>query len=118
VEKFQSVAYDVFIHWVQLVGQEGITQYFHMIESGHLAVYMKEWHCLYKYEQQDWEALNAALKTFYFHRTKCGGTSKFGGNRDGNHQLIPITKWLQHCLMWKSGKGAAMFSITEDDLNT
>jgi len=118
VQKFQSIVDEFFIHWVQLVGREGITNYFHMIGSGHLAAYMKEWRCLYKYEQHGWEVLNAVLKTFYFCRTKCGGTGKFGSDGDGNHRLVPIAKWLQHHLMWKSGKGTAMFSITEDDLTS
>ena len=42
VREFQAVTDKFFIHWLQLLGREGITNYFHMIGSGHMAIYMKE----------------------------------------------------------------------------
>ena len=59
--------------WVNLHVWYGITNYLHMIGSGHMLVYMCRWVNLNKYSQQDWEALNALIKLFFFRRTNKGG---------------------------------------------
>ena len=59
--------------WVVLSGRHGITNYIHMIGSGHTLVYMRRWGNLTKYSQQGWEALNALIKLFFFWRTNKGG---------------------------------------------
>ena len=50
--------------WVELHGQQGVTNYLHMIGSGHMLEYMRCWGNLTKYSQQGWEALNALIKLF------------------------------------------------------
>jgi hypothetical protein len=45
---------------------EGVTNYIHMIGSGHVAVYLYKWKNLYQYLQQGWEAINSLIKTFFF----------------------------------------------------
>jgi hypothetical protein len=44
---------DVFFElWVHLTGLEGMTNYIHMIGSGHVTFYLREWRNLYRYSQQ------------------------------------------------------------------
>jgi hypothetical protein len=39
-----------------------MTNYIHMILSGHLAFYLIKWGNLRKYSQQGWESLNLLMK--------------------------------------------------------
>jgi hypothetical protein len=48
---------------VDLDGLIGMTNYFHMIGSGHMTYFLWEWHNLYRYLQQGREALNSIIKT-------------------------------------------------------
>jgi hypothetical protein len=87
--------------WMQLYGHSGMTNYIHMMMSGHLSYYMFKWKNLYRYSQQGWEALNSLLKTFYYRRTQRGGASNNG--RGDKTKLLPIAKWLQRRLLWQCG---------------
>jgi hypothetical protein len=52
VEQFQTLVDDWGAVWMSLVGRgDGITNYTHIVSSGHLAFYMKEWGNLYRYSQ-------------------------------------------------------------------
>jgi hypothetical protein len=55
--------------WIDLLGEEGAPNYFHMIGASHLTYYLRQWRNLYRFLQQGWESLNALFKTFYFQRT-------------------------------------------------
>eukprot|EP00978_Attheya_sp_CCMP212_P034430 scaffold144081_cov35-Attheya_sp.AAC.1 len=68
---------DIFFQlWVSLHQHEGITNYIHMLGSGHVKRYMEEWGNLNKYSQQGWESLNASIKAFFFRRMNRGGGNK------------------------------------------
>ncbi len=43
-------------------GKEGVTNYIHMLASGHIKYYMTVYWNLYKYSQQGWESLNENTK--------------------------------------------------------
>jgi hypothetical protein len=76
IETFQSHA-DIFYHkWIELVGQEGITYYIHVLGSGHISHYLKQHKNLYKFSQQNWESINEYMKITYFCNTQRGG--KYG----------------------------------------
>jgi hypothetical protein len=51
--------------FIDEVGVEGITNYLHMLGSGHIKYYMEIHGNLYKYSQQGWESLNAKYKHFF-----------------------------------------------------
>ena len=74
LSSYQNHADIFFQLWVQLHGRDGVTNYIHMIGSGHVLEYMKRWGNLTKYSQQGWEALNALIKLFFFRRTNKGGS--------------------------------------------
>jgi hypothetical protein len=69
IGKFQHLADKWFERWFVLWGRDTMTNYIHMVASGHLAFYMREWGILYKYSQQGWEAFNSLIKSVYFCRT-------------------------------------------------
>ena len=43
VDAFQNMADDCFISWLDLVGYDGITNYFHMLGAGHVRYYLHQW---------------------------------------------------------------------------
>ena len=95
IDTFQDKM-DIFLQlWVELHQHEGLTNYIHMLGSGHVKRYMQEWGNLNKYSQQGWESLNALIKSFFFRRTNRGGS-----NRGDRSKLVPIGKLLQRRLMW------------------
>jgi hypothetical protein len=101
VEDFQTLADDWFDKWIKLVGRDGLSNYVHIVASGHLSFYLKEWGNLYKYSQQGWESFNSLIKSVYFRRTQRGGN---GGKRDElNSRVAPIARWLQRKLFFLSG---------------
>jgi hypothetical protein len=80
IASYQNHADLFFQAWILLWQKEGITNYIHMIASGHIADYLYKWKNLYRFSQQGWEAMNSLIKTFFFRRTShgCGvrGNSK------------------------------------------
>jgi hypothetical protein len=101
VEEFQEAADAWYLVWHNLHGRDGITNYIHMISSGHLAFYLREWGNLYKYSQQGWESLNSLMKSVYYRRTQRGGN---GGKKDEpTSRCVPIGRWLQRKLYFLSG---------------
>jgi hypothetical protein len=101
IEDFQNLADDWYDKWVTMFGRDGITNYTHIVSSGHLAFYMTTWRNLYKYSQQGWEAYNSLIKSVYFRRTQRGG---HGGKLDEpNSRVTPLGRWLQRKLFFLSG---------------
>jgi hypothetical protein len=70
-----------------------MTNYIHVIGSGHRTHYLQEWRNHYRYSQQGWEALNSLLKKLYFRRTQREGHKENSKSR--NSKLALIAKQLQ-----------------------
>jgi hypothetical protein len=101
IEEFQTRADDWWAAWMSLVGRDGITNYTHIVSSGHLSFYMKEWGNLYRYSQQGWEAYNSLIKSVYYRRTQRGG---HGGKKDeASSRVKPLGRWMQRKLFFLSG---------------
>ena len=103
LKSYDSHAKFFFQSWVGLHGAIGVTNYIHMIGSGHLLKYMEMWGNLNKYSQQGWEALNALIKLFFFRRTNKGGFNSTDGdisNLNNRSKLIPIGRLIQRRLIW------------------
>ena len=60
--------------------KEIVTNYMHLIYTGHMAEYMVHLKCLYRHSQQGWEHLMGNLKQYCFRRSNRGG-GKGSGNR-------------------------------------
>ncbi len=98
LEAFQSHVDQFFAIWVDLTGHEGVTNYIHMLASGHISEYLIYWGNLYDHSQQGWEAFNSLIKTFFFRRTgRCGAGNKGRGSKS---RLHPIAHWLSCCVIW------------------
>jgi hypothetical protein len=100
-------------HWIKLLGKDHfITNYIHVVCSGHLAFFAAKFRNLYRFSQQGWESLNQLLKHYYFNNTNHGGACGNGGkNHDGlytngvisgNH-CRPLMLLCQGSIMWKLG---------------
>ena len=92
IAAYQCHADKFFQAWVRLWQKEGITNYMHMIGSGHLAHYLYKWNNLYRFSQQGWEAMNSLIKIFFFRQTSHGGGVREASKKS---RLIPIARWLQ-----------------------
>ena len=84
--------------WVSLHQQRGLTNYIHMVISGHILEHKTEWGNLYKFSQQGWESLNSLIKRFFF---LC--TNKGGGKSTKRSRLLPIARLFQRRILWLSG---------------
>jgi hypothetical protein len=90
--------FDLFFQeWMAMYGLKGITNYIHLLSSGHMSDYLHKWRNLYLHSQQGWESLNNLVKIFFFRRTGRGG------GKYGKSKLKPIARWLQRRLLWLCG---------------
>jgi hypothetical protein len=63
-EQFQDYVDDFYKIRIEVFGDEGITNYIHMLGNGHILYFMKKYGCLYLYSQQGWESLNNTIQAF------------------------------------------------------
>jgi len=98
IDDFQLHVDSFFRLWVELCGQEGVTNYIHMLAAGHISEYLAHWRNLYAHSQQGWEAFNSLLKTFFFRRTGRGGAGNRGKGQKS--KVIPIARWLSRRLIF------------------
>jgi hypothetical protein len=105
ISEFQELIDDFFLSYIEEcgAGKEGVTNYIHMLGSGHVKHYMVTHRNLYKFSQQGWESLNAKFKLTFFNHTQCGGN--FGKNVSENEKsyLKSIFMAFQRELLWVSG---------------
>jgi hypothetical protein len=78
-------------------GHEGITNYIHDLQAGHISDNLFHRRNLFTHSQQGWEALNFAVKRYWFRCTNLGG-DHCSGNR-----LEPLSQWVQHHFVWMMG---------------
>ena len=87
--------------WIELYGDDGITNYAHYIGSGHIGEYLLHWRNLTNHSQQGWEAFNSAFKSFYFNRTQRGGAVNRG--QGARSRLRPMARWIQRRMVFMLG---------------
>jgi len=86
--QFQDLIDDFFEQWIDLFGEEGITNYIHVLGSGHMLYFLEKYNCLYIYSQQGWEDLNNRCQAFLLHDTSRGGYGS--GQGKGKSYTFPI----------------------------
>jgi hypothetical protein len=110
---FQSLIDSWFRDWVNVYGNEGCTNYIHMLSclftrhAIHAGVEM----LALLLTTRGWEALNALIKAYFFRRTNWGGLAK---NSAKKSKLLGIARWLQRRIMWYSGNGDLLFGANDD----
>ena len=119
IDDFHVLCNTFFDLYVDIFKGEGITNYLHIIGSGHLVYYLLKYRNLYKFCQQGWEALNQLLKQFYFNNTNHGGCQ--GNSKSamvvGEH-CKPLIRLCQRRIMWLLGLGQQFFegtAVVEED---
>jgi len=65
IKQFQQHVDNFYVTWIDLLSQEGIMKYIHMLRVGHIGEYLLYHRNLYKHSQQGWEVFNSLLKTFF-----------------------------------------------------
>ncbi len=105
IHEFQLKINDFFVAYVEEsgAGKEGVTNYIHMLGSGHVAYYMKTHGNLYKFSQQGWESLNEKFKLSFFNHTQRGGNFGTDTVEQERSYLRSIFMFFQRELLWISG---------------
>jgi hypothetical protein len=107
---FQDLMDSFFEKYVSLCGCEGITNYIHMLGSGHIKYYMETHRNLYKFSQQGWESLNSKYKQVFFRHTQRGGNYGKGTDENERSYLFSVMKAFQRELLWISGDAEKYFT--------
>jgi len=110
ITAFQDLIDDFFEKYVSLTGCEGITNYIHMLASGHVKYYMGVHRNLYKFSQQGWESLNSKYKQVFFRHTQRGGNFGKGVEENELSYLFSVMKAFQRELLWISGDAEEYFA--------
>ena len=98
IVQFQKHIDEFYQAWVYLaLGKKGITNYIHLLGSGHISEFLFRWRNLYAHSQQGWEALNSLVRSVYFRRTNQGG------GRGKKSKLYAVARWCQRRMLWSSG---------------
>ncbi len=104
---FQDKMDDFFETWIDLFGEEGVTNYIHLLGSGHMLYFLEKYDCLYMYSQQGWEDLNNRCQAFLLHNSSRGG---FGsGEGRGKSYTFPLVRYIMRDLLWKTGEADIFF---------
>ena len=117
IADFQLKINDFFVAYVEEsgAGKEGVTNYIHMLGSGHIAYYMKTHGNLYKFSQQGWESLNEKFKLSFFNHTQRGGNFGTDNTEQERSYLKPIFMFFQRELFWISGMAEQHFLNSDLD---
>lgn len=113
IKDFQSLIDDFFEQWLNIFGHEGVTNYIHLLGSGHISYFMKKYGSLYLYSQQGWEALNNTIQTFIYQNSQRGG---FGSGEDKRKSYIfPLIRMIIRDLLWKTYEADKFFISLEEE---
>ena len=108
IDKFDDLVDDWFEEIVDNFGMDMLTNYIHMLGSGHISYFLRKYRNLYRYNQQGWEGLNSKITDIFFRHTGKGGGL-------GNKLYIDaVGKMLLRDLMWRSCLAESFF-IEQDD---
>jgi len=113
MDLFQDCMDDFFHAWIEMFGVEGMSNYIHMLGSGHMFYFIKKYCCLYMYSQQGWEALNNRIQS-YIHQSSGRGGHNTGVN-GGKSYIFPLVCYILRDLMWKTGEADRFFSEIEKE---
>ena len=88
----------------------GITNYLHLIGTGHLIYYLSLYRNLYRLSQQGWEALNKLIKSQYHCKSNHGGClgNKSGDMIRGKH-LLSTANLITRRFCWLTRIGQEFF---------
>jgi hypothetical protein len=107
MEEFQDLVDDFFEIWVELFGMDGMTNYLHLLGSGHVLYFLRKYNCLYIYSQQGWEALNSVCTAYILQNSSRGGYGS-GQNKTKSY-IFPLIRYIMRDLLWKTNMADNFF---------
>ncbi len=111
--QFQDYIDDFFEIWISIFGIDGMSNYIHLLGSGHILYFLEKYDCLYLYSQQGWEALNNTIQAYIHQNSQRGGRGS--GQRKGEKSYIfPLVRYIMRDLLWKTGHGDRFFEDLEN----
>jgi hypothetical protein len=113
-ELFQEKIDVFYEQLIDLFGEEGITNYIHILGSGHMLYFLENYDCLYMYSQQGWEDLNNRCQAFLMQNTSRGGYGSSEGK--GKSYTFPIVRYILRDWLWKTGLADQFFSNLDNKL--
>jgi hypothetical protein len=112
-DHFQDLIDDFFESWLEMFGNDGMTNYLHLLGSGHVLYFLKKYKCLYIYSQQGWEALNSICTAYILQNSSRGG---FGSGQNGKKSYIfPLIRYIMRDLLWKTTMADSFFIDKEEN---
>ncbi len=84
-DHFQDLIYDFFESWLEMFGNDGMTNNLHLLGFGHILYFLQKYKCLYIYSQQGWEALNTICMAHILQNSSCGS---YGSGLNGKKSYI------------------------------
>jgi hypothetical protein len=112
INDYSQRLYKFFCEWLKLAGEEGVTNYIHMIGSGHIRFYLTRYRNLYKFSQQGWEQLNKRANGIYHRHSQKGGNGSgraHAGAELAKSQIYPVFRFFVRTWMWKTKHGEKVF---------
>ena len=82
-----------------------MTNFFHILRSGHFSYFLRKYGNLYLLSQQGWENVNGTYK-----RTFHSNTQK-GGGIGGSSKLAPVMYTLARAMLWRYGYLGKHFAV-------
>jgi hypothetical protein len=96
-----------FLNWIEVFGVEGVTNYIHLLGSGHMQYFIRKFGCLYLYSQQGWEAMMGKVQAVMHLNTHRGGKGIGGGK--SKSFIYPVMLYVLRDLLWKTGDARRFF---------
>ena len=104
IDNFQLAADEFCDEYCALTGRDGMTNYFHILRSGHFSYFLKKYKNLYLLSQQGWENVNSRFKRSFHHNTPKGGGS------GGSSKLGPVMYTMARAMLWRYGHLDGLFA--------
>jgi hypothetical protein len=80
-----------------LTGRDGMTNYFHILRSGHFSYFLVKYKSLYLLSQQGWDNVNNRFKRSFHNNTQKGG------GKGGSSKLAPVMYTMARDMLWQYG---------------
>jgi hypothetical protein len=106
-KQFQDYADAFFENWIAVFRNDGVTNYIHLLGSGHMKYFLQEFGCCYLYSQQGWEALMGKVQAVIHLNTQIGG--KGSGEGTSKSFIYPVMLFVSCDLLWKMGDARRFF---------
>ena len=97
VDNFQFAADEFCDVYCGLTGRDGMTNYFHVLRSGHFSYFLQKYKNLYLLSQQGWENVNSQFKRIFHNNTQKGG------EKHGSSKLAPVMYIIARAMLWRYG---------------